>query len=116
MYINEFPDKPWDARAGKKTIITCLPTSVAIKGYALIIAATYLIIVVGVVLGIMPPATLVALLTLPMGWKALRILRQYHSHPYRLIPANANTVLTHLYTGLLLFVGYVVTGVLNIVL
>jgi 1,4-dihydroxy-2-naphthoate octaprenyltransferase len=116
LYINEFPDKPWDAHTGKKTLITRLPTSVAIKSYAVILAATYLIIVAGVVSGIMPPTTLVALLTLPMGWKAFRMLRQYHSHPYRLIPANASTVFAHLYTSLLLFVGYVVAGVLHIVL
>jgi len=39
-------------------------------------------------------------------------LRQNHSYPYRLIPSNANTVFAHLYTGLLLFAGYVVSGFL----
>lgn len=110
LYINEFPDKPWDARAGKKTIITRLSTMAAIRGYAVLIAASHLVIVAGVVLGIMPVATLLALITLPMGWKSYQILRQHHSHPYRLIPANASTVFTHLYAGLLLFAGYMVAA------
>ena len=116
LYINEFPDKPLDARAGKKTVITRLSATAAIRGYAVQIGAAYLIIIAGVLFGIMPFATLLGLLALSMGWKAYRLLRQHHSHPYRLIPANANTVFAHFYTGLLLFAGYVAAGILNTLL
>jgi 1,4-dihydroxy-2-naphthoate octaprenyltransferase len=86
----------------------------AITGYGLIMVATYLTIVVGVALGIMPWPTLIALLTIPLAWKAVKGLRKNHSFPYRLIPANANTVFAHLYTGLLLFAGYLMVGLVGL--
>ncbi len=112
LYINEFPDRPWDTRAGKLTLVARMPIQTAIKGYQLIIAATYLIVIISAVLGAIPWPTLIALITIPMAWKAIKGLQKNHSHPYRLIPANANTVFTHLYTGLLLFAGYVMAGLL----
>jgi 1,4-dihydroxy-2-naphthoate octaprenyltransferase len=62
------------------------------------------------VLGILPWPTLIALGTVPLAWKAGKGLQKNHSLPYRLIPSNAYTVFTHLYTGLLLFAGYVAAG------
>ncbi len=112
LVINEFPDRPWDRRAGKMTLVARLPVLTAIRGYQFLIAAVYLIVLAGVVLGILPWPTLIALGTLPLAWRAVQGLRRYHSHPYRLIPSNANTVFAHLYTGLLLFAGYVVAGLL----
>lgn len=112
LYINEFPDRPWDTRAGKMTLVARMPVEAAVNGYLLIIAASYLSIVVAVLAGVTPWPTLIALATTPMAWRAIKGLRQNHSYPYRLIPSNANTVFAHLYTGLLLFAGYVVSGFL----
>lgn len=112
LYINEFPDRPWDKRAGKLTLVARMPIQQAIRGYQLIIGATYLIIVVSVGLGFLPWPTLIALGTVPLAWKAVKGLRKNHSLPYRLIPSNAYTVFTHLYTGLLLFAGYVAAGLI----
>jgi 1,4-dihydroxy-2-naphthoate octaprenyltransferase len=112
LYINEFPDRQWDTRAGKMTLVARMSVKRAITGYELIIAATYLSIIGGVLLRLLPWPTLIALITIPLAWKAIKGLRRNHSLPYRLIPSNANTVFTHLYTGLLLFAGYVVAGLL----
>jgi 1,4-dihydroxy-2-naphthoate octaprenyltransferase len=112
LYINEFPDRPWDTRAGKMTLVARLPIQTAIKGYQLLIIATYLVIVAGVAVGILPWPTLIALITIPLAWKAVKGLAKNHSHPYRLIPSNANTIFAHLFTGLLLTAGYVVAGLL----
>ena len=114
LYINEFPDRIWDLRAGKRTLLTRLSIPAAVSGYIALIAAAYLIVVAGVILQILPWPTLLALATIPMAWKAVQGLRQNHSYPYRLIPANANTIFAHLYTGLLLFSGYVVAGLFRL--
>lgn len=112
LYINEFPDRIWDMRAGKLTLVARLPLKTAITGYQVLVAATYLLILGSVAAGVMPWPTLMALVTIPLAWKAIRGLRKNHSLPYRLIPSNANTIFAHLYTGLLLFAGYVVAGLL----
>lgn len=110
LYINEFPDQRWDGLAGKRTLVVRLPPRVAVAGYALLTGGAYLTIVLGVALRMLPATALLGLLTVPMAQKAFKVLRQHQTHPYRLIPANATTVFTHLLTGMLLFIGYVVAG------
>ncbi len=110
LYINEFPDRRWDDRAGKRTLVTRLPIRVAVIVYGLLVGTAYLTIIVGVVFRVLSVPALLALLTMPAAWKAYKLLRRYHSLPYRLIPANAGTIFTHLTTGMLLFFGYVIAG------
>ena len=109
VFINEIPDRMWDAKAGKRTLITRLTPAASINGYGLLMAAAYLAIGGGAAAGVLPLPTLLGLLTVPMAWRAFQGLRRHYAHPYRLIPANANTIFAHLLTGLLMFVGYVVT-------
>jgi 1,4-dihydroxy-2-naphthoate octaprenyltransferase len=112
LYINEIPDRMWDEKAGKRTLVTRMAPDTAVTGYAVLIVTAYLSIVTGVALGIMPLATLIGLFTIPMAWSAFKTLRRHHGFPYRLIPANANTVFLHLFTGLLLAAGYLVAGLI----
>ncbi len=108
LFINEIPDRYWDAKAGKRTLVTRLSPEASITGYGVLMGAAYLAIVLGVLVGALPLATVLGLLTIPMAWNALKTLRRHHAFPYRLIPANANTIFAHLLTGLLMGVGYVV--------
>ncbi len=108
LYINEIPDRMWDLKAGKRTLITRLDPQAAVRGYAILMAAAYLAIVIPAALGSLPVPTVLGLLTAPMAWKAYRMLQRHHAFAYRLIPANATTIFTHLYTGLLLAGGYVI--------
>ncbi|MGD8815400.1 MAG: 1,4-dihydroxy-2-naphthoate octaprenyltransferase [Anaerolineales bacterium] len=110
LYINEFPDRQWDARAGKRTLVVRLPARLAVIGYGLLVGGAYLTILLGVLWGVLAVPALLALLTLPAAWKAFALLRRHHDLPYRLIPANAGTIFTHLTTGMLLFFGYVIAG------
>jgi 1,4-dihydroxy-2-naphthoate octaprenyltransferase len=107
LYINEIPDRYWDEKAGKRTLITRMSSDATVTGYAVLMAASYLTIAVGVAIRALPLPALLGLLTIPMAWSAFKTLRRHHGYPYRLIPANATTVFAHLYTGLLMFVGYV---------
>lgn len=43
-----------------------------------------------------------------MAWKAYGLLQRHHNCAYRLIPANATTIFTHFYSGLLRVGGHVI--------
>lgn len=115
LYINEVPDRPWDARVGKRTLVTRLSKARVIDGYAALMGGTYVLIGLGAVLGLMPLPTVIALATIPLALSALRTLRKNFQFPYRLIPANAYTIFAHLLTGLLLFYGYVAAGLARLI-
>jgi 1,4-dihydroxy-2-naphthoate octaprenyltransferase len=113
LYINEIPDRVWDARAGKETLVTRLSPRSALLGYAALVGSAYLVVLTGALAGALPLTTLLAIFTAPLAWRAYRRLQRHHRFPYRLIPANATTILLHLLTGMLLFTGYVTAGVLG---
>jgi 1,4-dihydroxy-2-naphthoate octaprenyltransferase len=108
LYINEFPDYQADKAAGKKTLIVALGREQAVWGYIVLLAAAYLMIVIGVVLRMMPLTALLALLPLPLVYRGIQGARRFHSDTPKLIPTNAVTIQIHLLTGLLLCVGYVI--------
>jgi 1,4-dihydroxy-2-naphthoate octaprenyltransferase len=118
LYINEFPDYVADKATGKQTPVVVLGRPRAVWGYVLLIAASYAAVVAEVVLGIVPLLWLLALLSLPLGYRAVRCATQCYNADRnppveRLLPANAATVQIHLLTGLLLSLGSVLNGVLQ---
>jgi 1,4-dihydroxy-2-naphthoate octaprenyltransferase len=114
LYINEIPDRTWDTQAGKRTVVARLPLKTAVNGYGVIVAATYLVILAGVALQIIPWITLIALLTAPLAWQAFTVLRANYATPYQMIPANAGTIQIHLFTGLLLAAAFVAVGLFHL--
>jgi 1,4-dihydroxy-2-naphthoate octaprenyltransferase len=110
LYINEFPDYAADKAAGKKTVPVALGRRRAVWGYIALVAGTYATIALGVVMGFFPYAALLALLTLPLAYRAVRGAIQFHSDTPKLIPTNATTIMLHLANGLLLCLGYFVAS------
>lgn len=106
LLINEVPDRPWDAAAGKRTLAVRLSAGRAAWGYGALLALAYGSIVAAAALAPAWPA-LLALLPAPLAVRAWRHLALHHEAPYKLVPANATTVLLHLATGLLLVGGVV---------
>jgi 1,4-dihydroxy-2-naphthoate octaprenyltransferase len=115
LYINEFPDYKADALAEKRHLVVRWGRKKAALVYGILLAATYVSIVVGIALGVSPFA-LIGLLTAPIAWRAYQVARQHYDDPPRIAPANAATIQIHLLTGLLLSVGYVAQGVVRLVL
>jgi 1,4-dihydroxy-2-naphthoate octaprenyltransferase len=111
LYINEFPDYAADRRVGKKTLVVVLGRRRAVWGYAALIVAAYGLVVGGVAVRVVPAMSLLTLLTVPLAFRSIRGARRFHGDIPRLIPTNAGTILIHLLSGLLLCVGYFVTGV-----
>ena len=107
LYINEFPDYIADKKVGKNTLVVRLGREKAAILYALIMMGVYLALGIGVAVGVLPMATLLGLITLPLTIRAIMYARKYHAHSFDLVPANALTVTTHLATGLLLTLGFI---------
>jgi 1,4-dihydroxy-2-naphthoate octaprenyltransferase len=105
LYINEFPDYEADRQVNKKTIVVLLGPKRARYGYIILIALTYAAIITFVAFGGLPTWALLGLLTLPLAVKAITVLMRRYAEPYKLLPANALTILVHFATGILLAVG-----------
>jgi 1,4-dihydroxy-2-naphthoate octaprenyltransferase len=108
LYVNQVPDRPADAKAGKNTIVVRLSKEKIVAGYDLSMVATYVLIVVGAVAGIMPIWTLLGLVTIPLAFKVHKGLASHYEHPYELMAAMGTNIMVHLATGLLLSAGYLI--------
>ena len=108
LYINQFPDYEADKAVNKRHLVVRLGKRRAVYGYYLLIAATYLVIAGSVLFSMVTPFALVSFLTLPLAIGAVRILKSDYDKIAELIPAQAKTVQTHLFTGLLLSLGLVI--------
>jgi 1,4-dihydroxy-2-naphthoate octaprenyltransferase len=70
---------------------------------------TYALIAVGAVAGILPRPTLIAMATIPLAVRVSRALRRDYDDPYALMfSAMGKNIQLHLFTGMLLFAGYLI--------
>jgi hypothetical protein len=56
----------------------------------------------------MPRPTILALATIPVFRKALSGVKEHYDNPYELMPYLGTNIQLHLFTGLLLFAGYLI--------
>jgi 1,4-dihydroxy-2-naphthoate octaprenyltransferase len=107
LYINQFPDARADAATGKRHWVVRLGKERAVWVYTALTVLAYAIVVAAAALRLMALSTLVMLLSLPMGIKAIRILRANYDNSPALAPACGMTIQLHLVSGLLLALAYV---------
>jgi 1,4-dihydroxy-2-naphthoate polyprenyltransferase len=109
LYVNEIPDREGDAAAGKRTLPVRWSKEGVIRAYDVAVGTAYALILVGSVVGIIPRPCLIALATIPMAIKVSGALRRDYDNPYVLMfSAMGPNIKVHLYTGLLLFAGYLI--------
>lgn len=106
LYINEFPDAKADKAVGKNHLVVRLGKEKAVRGYIAIILLTYITLVISVVTDTLPPSALIAMLTFPLALKSIKIAQQYYDNTIKLVPANASTIMNHLFTGILLILSF----------
>jgi 1,4-dihydroxy-2-naphthoate octaprenyltransferase len=111
LYINEFPDHDADQAVGKKTLVVVLGRERAMWGYVALLVAAYGIVLGAVLWRVLPAAALIAMLSLPLAYRATRGAVRFYGNTQQLIPTNAATIQLHLSTGLLLCLGYVISGI-----
>lgn len=108
LYVNQIPDKPADAKAGKRTIVVRLSKEAIVLGYLASVIAAYVAIPVGIVFFDMPVWTLLGLLTAPLAFQVYKGLNDYYESPYELMSAMGKNIGVHFATGLLLIIAYVI--------
>jgi 1,4-dihydroxy-2-naphthoate octaprenyltransferase len=109
LYVNEVPDRPADAAAGKRTLPVRLSKDAVIAGYVGAIAVTFGLIAFFAISGLLVRPTLIALAAAPLALPVVRALRESYDDPYALMPAMGRNIQLHLVTGVLLIMGYVVS-------
>ena len=107
LYINEFPDYAADKKVGKDNLVVRLGKERAVDGYILIMALVFISVLVLAGFRLISPFSLLIFLILPRVVRAIRVARLNFNRTLYLIPANADTVLSHLYGGALISLGYV---------
>jgi 1,4-dihydroxy-2-naphthoate octaprenyltransferase len=108
LYVNEVPDRPADAAAGKRTLPVRFSRRTIIWLYDISVAAAFATVILLAVTRETPWSTLIALLAAPLALPVSRALREHYDNPYALMPAMAKNIQLHLATGLLLIVGYII--------
>lgn len=110
LLLNEFPDAEADTIANKKTLPITIGKRKAAIVYTAFMVMTYLWIIGAVIAGQMPKPALIALLTLPFAFKAVRGSFGYNN-PGKLLPALGSNVITVLGVPFLMGVGYILATV-----
>lgn len=102
LYINQFPDRTADAKAGKLHWVARLEVRHARWGYVLIALASYAWLTLAVALGQLPALALLAWLAMPLSAAAARQVLRYAHQPQQLEAAIKLTILAMLLHGGLL--------------
>jgi 1,4-dihydroxy-2-naphthoate polyprenyltransferase len=108
LYVNEVPDRPADAAAGKRTLPVRLAKDVIVNGYAAAVALAFGLIVLFAVAGWIVRPAIIAVAAAPLALPVYRALRDFYEQPYALMPAMAKNIQLHLATGVLLILGYLI--------
>ncbi len=108
LFLNEFPDTEVDKEAGRRHLVVLLGKKKAAGLYIAGLAATYISIVLAVLVGYSPIPVLISLATIPIAYKAGSIVLKNYDRTVELIPAMGSNVLTILVTILLIGVGYAI--------
>jgi 1,4-dihydroxy-2-naphthoate polyprenyltransferase len=108
LYVNEVPDRPADAAAGKRTLPVRFSKDVVVTGYAAAVALAFGLVVVFAVAGWIVRPAIIAVAAAPLAVPVYRALRDHYEEPYTLMPAMAKNIQLHLATGGLLILGYLI--------
>lgn len=115
LYINQIPDAPYDLAAGKRTLVTRLSREGVINLYKALLAVSYLFIAIPAAAGLAPPTAAIALATIPMAAKTVRMVRENYGNPYMMIPAMGANIRLATWTGLLHALGFTLGALARIV-
>jgi 1,4-dihydroxy-2-naphthoate octaprenyltransferase len=109
LYINQFPDRKADTAAGKLHWVARLQVQQARWGYVLIVALSYIWLLLSVLLGWLPVLALIALTALPLSVQAARLLLRHAAQPQRLGDAIKLTIGAMMVHGTLLSLALILT-------
>jgi 1,4-dihydroxy-2-naphthoate octaprenyltransferase len=105
LLLNQFPDVEADRSVGRKHFPILLGRTASAYIYVAFLIAAYLVIVIGVSFGFLPPFSLLALLTLVFAIQIVRSVLANSENVPALIPAMGQNVIVNLLTPVLLAIG-----------
>jgi 1,4-dihydroxy-2-naphthoate octaprenyltransferase len=112
LYVNEFPDTDADKNAGRNHLVARWGKAKAASRLKAILVCAYAIPVAGILAGLVSPFALIALASAPKALTTSRVVSKNYDKVTELIPGMASMVMTTLLTGVLLFVAYLVAGLI----
>lgn len=104
--VNAIPDFHQDRLVGKRNLVQRVGRDRAVALYVGLASAGLAIVPVGVALGLLPPACLLALLALPWLVASARHARRTYTAPKRFLPAMRHMVVAYLVAS-----GFLVAGI-----
>ncbi len=108
--INEIPDYFEDRKGRKLNLVARFGREAGVWLFIMSLLSAYGAIVAGVILGKIPALGFISLLTLPIAYKTISILRTYYQEPIKMAPANLGMICTHNFTAILLILAYFIEG------
>jgi len=105
LLLNQFPDVEADQGIGRKHFPITIGRKASSTLYGIFLSLAYVSIIVGVILGLLPATSLIALLTAFLAWRAYQGARQHSEDIPGLIPSMGLNVIINLATPALLAVG-----------
>jgi 1,4-dihydroxy-2-naphthoate octaprenyltransferase len=109
LFVNEIPDRRSDAEAGKRTLPTRFSPETIRTAYLAAAIAAFAVIVAGVICGVLPWPTLIALAAVPIVFRVHAGLKVHYDSPYTLMAVMGQNVNLNLVVGGLLLAAYVAT-------
>ena len=109
LYVNEIPDRRSDGETGKRTLPVRLAPDTVRTGYLLAALAAFGVVVAGVLGGLFPWPTLIALAAIPIALRVHAGLKVHYDSPYTLMAVMGQNVNLNLVVGGLLLAAYSVT-------
>jgi len=113
LLLNQYPDVEADKTVGRRNYPIVIGRKASSWMYAGLMAATYIALVAGVLLGHIPPSGLLGLLTLPLGAVAAAGVRRYAEDLPHLLRYMGYNVLVMLLTPTLVGLGLLLAAALR---
>ncbi len=108
--INEIPDYFEDRKGGKLNLVVRFGRETGVWLFIVSVLSAYAVILVGVILRRVPVLGLVSLLTFPIAYKTISVLRTHYREPEKMAPANLGMICIHNFTAILLALAYFIEG------
>ncbi|MGZ3525530.1 MAG: UbiA family prenyltransferase [Thermodesulfobacteriota bacterium] len=108
--INEIPDYFEDRKGGKLNLVARFGRETGVWLFIVSLLSAYGAILTGVLLKRIPPLGLISLLTLPIAYKTISVLRVHYREPLKMAPANLGMICSHNFTAILLALSYFIEG------
>ncbi len=108
--INEIPDYLEDRQGGKLNLVARFGKKAGVWLFTSSLLSAYGVILSGILLRKIPLLGLLSLLTLPIAFKTISILRNFYEDPIKMAPANLGMICTHNFTAILLILSYFIEG------